>query len=404
MSQTLISPTTVDAVASMTAADIRAAAQALAPEIEARADQIAELRRLPPDLVQKLKAAGAYRMLMPRAWGGPEMTPREQCEVIEIYGRVDPSVGWCVMIGSDSGFFVGYFEEDAARELYSELDFSFAGSGSAMGRAVRAPGGYVLNGRWPFGSNINNADVVTAICPVFDGEEPVLADGRPEMIMAAAPAASFEILDTWRTLGLAGTGSNDYVAKDLFIPDAHVIRGFPACRPRRPELIYAWPGLFLANVPGVPLGLARGAIDTVKRIAGQKRQANWTRAGEPLLMKEVPRVRAGVARAEMLLGAARAYVYESLDRLWDELCRDGEPSRDTRVALAASRQFALRTAREIAQLMVDTAGASAIYRTLPLERFLRDAITMCEHWTGQERTLEMIGAVVFGEEPLHGLV
>jgi len=390
--------------ATMTAKDIKAAALALEPTIQARADEIAELRRLPPDLVQLLKRAGAYRMLMPRAWGGPEMTPREQCEVIEIYARADASVGWCVMIGSDSGLFAGYFDEAAARELYSELDFSFAGSGSAMGRAVRAPGGFVLNGRWPFGSNINNADVVTAICPVYDGDTMVVVDGRPEMIMAAAPASSFEILDTWRTLGLAGTGSNDYVAKDLFVPDAHVIAGFPTCRPKRPEPLYAWLGVFLANVPGVPLGLARRAIDVVKTMAGQKRQANWTRASEPLLMKEVPRVRSGVAKAEMLLGAARAYVYHTLDQLWDDIRRDGEPSPETRVALAASRQFALRTAREVVQLMVDTAGASAIYRTSPLERLLRDAITMCEHWTGQERTLEMIGAVIFGEEAIPGLL
>ncbi len=404
MSDTLTAAKAMTTASKMTAGDIMAAALALEPQIRERGDEIAELRRLPPDLVHSLKAAGAYRMLMPRAWGGPEMTPREQCEVIEIYARGDASVGWCVMIGSDSGLFAGYFEESAARDLYSELDFSFAGSGSAMGRAVRAPGGFLLNGRWPFGSNINNADVVTAICPVFEGETMSMVDGRPEMIMAAAPAASFEILDTWRTLGLAGTGSNDYVAKDLFVPDAHIILGFPTCRPKRPEPLYAWLGVFLANVPGVPLGLARRAIDVVKTMAGQKRQANWTRASESLLMKEVPRVRSGVAKAEMLLGAARAYVYQTLDQLWDEICRDGEPSRETRVALAASRQFALRTAREVVQLMVDTAGASAVYRTSPLERLLRDAITMCEHWTGQERTLEMIGAIVFGDEPIPGLL
>jgi len=76
----------------------------LAPEIERRADEIASLRRLPADLVAQLKAAGVFRMSMPRAWGGPEMTPREQYDVYEILGAADASVAWCVKIGSDSGY------------------------------------------------------------------------------------------------------------------------------------------------------------------------------------------------------------------------------------------------------------------------------------------------------------
>jgi alkylation response protein AidB-like acyl-CoA dehydrogenase len=382
----------------MTAADIKAAAQALTPEIERRGDEIATLRRLPPDLVVSLKKAGAYRMLMPRAWGGPEMSPREQSEVIEIYSHADPSVGWCVMIGSDSGFFVGYLEEDAARELYADIDYSFAGSGNPLGRAVRVPGGFKLNGRWNFGSNIDNAEVITAICPVFEGDTPVTANGFPELRMFAAPAASYRIIDTWHTTGLAGTGSKDYEAEDLFVPESHTIAGFPNCVPLRPEPLYAWPGIILANMNGVALGLARRAIETVKTVAGQKRQPNPTRMHESLLLKELPRVRANIARAEAMLGAARAYTYDSLDRLWDDLQRERRPSKETRLALASSRLLSFRNAREIAQLMVDTVGSSAIYRTSPLDRLLRDAITMCGHWTAQERTLEQIGGLALGED------
>jgi alkylation response protein AidB-like acyl-CoA dehydrogenase len=336
-------------------------------------------------------------MLMPRAWGGPEMTPREQNEVIEIYSRADPSVGWCVMIGSDSGFFVGLLPEHAARELYPSLDHCVAGAASPLGRAEREPGGYRVNGRFPFGSGINHADVIIAICPTYEGASPVTSNGMPEIRLIAAPAARWEILDTWHTLGLAGTGSNDYIAKDLFIPEAHT---FPFDgRPARPEPLYAWFPVFLANMHGVALGLARKAIDTLERIAQTKRAPNFTRASESLAMKDVPRVRAACGRAEMLLGAMRAYTYETMDRLWDELCRDGSPSRDTRLAIALSRQYVFRTAREITQAMVDAAGASAIYQSSPLEKLLRDAYTACMHWSAQERTLEMLGAVIVADEP-----
>lgn len=381
----------------MTYADIKTAALALAPEIEARTAEIAALRRLPADLVLKLKHAGAFRMLMPRAWGGPELTPREQNEIIEIYSRADPSVGWCVMIGSDSGFFVGLLPEPAARELYPDLDHCVAGAASPLGRAERVPGGYRVNGRFPFGSGINHADVIIAICPTYEGDAPVTSNGLPEIRLVAAPAPRWEILDTWYTLGLAGTGSNDYIAKDLFIPEAHTF-AFDA-RPARSEPLYAWFPVFLANMHGVALGLARKAIDTLERLAQTKRAPNFTRARESLAMKDVPRVRAACARAEMLLGAMRAYTYETMDQLWEELCRDGAPSRDTRLAIAFSRQYVFRTAREITQAMVDAAGASAIYQSSPLERLLRDAYTACMHWSAQERTLEMLGGVLLAEEP-----
>src|SRR4029434_4974749 len=98
-----------------------------APEIERRSDEIASLRRLPADLVAQLKAAGAFRMSMPRAWGGPEMTPRDQCEVYELLGVADASVAWCVKIGSDSGYYAALLEESAARMVFQDLDSVTAG-------------------------------------------------------------------------------------------------------------------------------------------------------------------------------------------------------------------------------------------------------------------------------------
>ena len=80
----------------LASAEILENARKLAPKIAARADEIAKLRRLPLDLVAELEAAGVFRMPMPAAWGGPEMSPRAQNEVVEILSAADASVGWCV--------------------------------------------------------------------------------------------------------------------------------------------------------------------------------------------------------------------------------------------------------------------------------------------------------------------
>jgi indole-3-acetate monooxygenase len=143
----------------------------------------------------------------------------------------------------------------------------------------------------------------------------------------------------------------------------------------------------------VPLGLARRAIDTVQSLAAEKRVVP-----EFVLLKDLPRVRSALARAEMMLGAARAYTYETLDAVWASLLAGNPLSRGQRVALGLSRIHATRTARDVALLMVDTAGTSGIYASSPLDRLIRDSVTLMQHVLAQDRMLEMLGGLVVGEE------
>jgi hypothetical protein len=127
-----------------------------------------------------------------------------------------------------------------------------------------------------------------------------------------APASSWRVLDTWYTTGLAGSGSNDYTSEDLFVPEEHTFSLFEPVR--RKEPLYAFPGMFFANMHGVALGLARRAIDVVSALAEQK-----TLVPELVLMKNVPRVRSAGPRRGPARRRARACVYETLDRLWEAL-------------------------------------------------------------------------------------
>jgi alkylation response protein AidB-like acyl-CoA dehydrogenase len=360
----------------------------LAARLGERGDDIAAARRLPDDVVAALRDAGAFRIAVPRALGGPELTPREQTEVIETLSQHEPSVGWCVMIGSDAPYYGAFLAPDAAAELWPSVDAVTAGQIPPNGQARRVDGGYSITGRWAFGSGCTHADVIVGGCLLTDGAAPVLVDGRPDFLVACAPASSWTVLDTWDTTGLAGSGSNDYTADDLFVPDRHVFRFDDPVQ--RPEPLYGWPGMFFVNMAGVPLGLARRAIDEVTAIASAK-----LLVPEMVLLQDTSRARLAIARAEADLGAARAYVYESLDRFWDALVDGAEPSIDFRVAVALSRANAFRMARDVAGSMSDLIGASSIYRTHPLERLLRDAITMSRHIAAQERMYEMIGELRF---------
>lgn len=379
---------------SLTAERILANARALAPEIAARAAEAAAIRRLPRDLVDKLKAAGCFRVMFPKTWGGPEMPLPMQLELIELLAHADTAVAWCVKIGSDSGLFAAWLGERAARELYPDLDFVTAGQAPPNGRAVKVEGGYRVSGRWGFGSGCTHADVMIGGCVVENGRTRG-AGGIPPVIHVLAPARGWEIEDTWFATGLAGSGSHHYSAKDLFVPEGHVLDLFSPSE--RDEPLYRLPITASVSIPmaGTPLGLARRAIDELCALAGKKIVAI---PPPPVLLKNLPRVRLAVARAESLLGAARAYVYDTVQRLWDEVEQRGAASMKSRRDVGLARIHAHRMACEVAQLMFDAAGPAAVYASSPLDRLLRDAVTINQHLLFNDGVLEELGAMALGDE------
>ena len=386
--------TTEPAGSALTAEEIERRVVALLPEIRERGDEIASLRRLPRDLVDTLKQAGAFRMPMPMAWGGPEMSLRRQIELVEALAGADPSVGWCVMIGSDAGFYSAFLDDDAGRELWSDLDDVTAGWVFPAGRAVPVEGGFRVSGRWQFGSGCTHADVIVGGCLVMgdDGSPAVGADGLPVGRIVVARADQFEIIDTWFTTGLAGSGSNDYHCQNVFVPADHT---FSLREPvRRPGALFAFPGSFFANMQGVGLGLARRAIDEVVGIATTK-----VLMPQLVTMRDVPRVREAVAEAEGKLRAVRAYVYDAIDAVWERLCA-GEPLSDQeRIDLILSRVQSFRVARDVAMTMVQLAGTQAIYTSSVLDRLLRDAVTINQHAVAGPVMIEAAGQLKLGQQP-----
>lgn len=384
----------------MTSEEILVNARALAPEIQRRAEETAQLRRIPSDLAEKLKAAGVFRIMFPKSWGGPEMPLPQQVELIETLAYADPSVAWAVKIGSDSGYFSAFLEPSAARELYPSIDYATAGQAPPNGRAVRVPGGYRVTGRWGFGSGCTHADVMVAGCLVLESEGALpLVQGPPlpgEVIYILAPAARFEIEDTWFSNGLAGSGSHHYKTKDLFVPERHTFTMVGPAKIAGP--LYADAGSATVFIPmaGTPLGLMRRAIDVTVALA---RERVIALPAPPTLMRDLPRVKFALARAHMLYGAARAAVYESANRYWAELLRNGRGTLETRRDMGMARIHAHRTAIEVAQLMFDTVGAPAVYDALPLGRLLRDAIVMNQHLGFNDGVVERLGGMMLGDSP-----
>jgi indole-3-acetate monooxygenase len=377
----------------MNFADIYENARALNGFLREKSAEIDETRKLPHDVVERLRQAGMFRLMMPKEWGGPELRPSQQVEIIEELAKANASAAWCVMIGCDSGFFVGYLDETAAREIYPRLDMVTAGAVVPSGRAERVEGGYRVTGQWAFGSGVSHADVVGLSCVLFENGAPIRkSNGGPITCGFLTPAANVEVVDNWHTTGMRGTGSSDYRVKDLFVPERYLFNLRPPAR--RDGVLWRRATNFLPKVSGVPLGAARAAIDHVVETMKTKVEIL---SGRPY--KNMPRVQTVVAEAEMMLGAARAYVFAAMDREWQRIERGEQPTVQERADAWLSRVYAAQAARDIIRMLYDAVGSASIYsETGPLDRALRDAETFCQHIVAQRKSLEMIGGMILGAD------
>lgn len=382
----------------MTPEDILQAARELVPEITRRQAEIAAARKLPRDLVDKLKRAGVFRIMVPKARGGVEMPLPQQAELMEILGYADPSVSWVVKIGSDSGFWGAWLDDEAARELYPDPDCVTAGQAPPNGRALRVAGGYRVTGRWGFGSGCTHADVMVAGCHVVDERAP---EGPPQFLFVLAPVSSWTIEDTWYSTGLAGSGSHHYTARDLFIPERHTFSLIEPAKVKGPLYDESTSATVFVPMVGTPLGLARRAIDTVLAMAGEK---VISLPPPPTLIKDLPRARFALARAQMMWGAARAYTYETVNRLWREKVAQGRATPETRREVGLARINAFRMACAVSRLMLDTVGPSAIFQSSPLDGLFRDAFTMNQHLGFNDGVVEQLGIMLLGGEPTNAFV
>jgi len=303
------------------------AAIGLAEQIRAASDEIERGRRLPPGIAAAMKDAGVFGMAMPRVWGGPELDPSTQFRVIEALAMAEGSVGWCAMIGCDGGYVTAFLDQDVARTMYPDPMVATGAAATTTGRALRVPGGYRVSGRFPFVSGCHHCEWVWLGCIVVENDVPCVdGNGVPETRQCLLRLSQCEILDTWHTTGLRGTGSNDVVVNDEFVEEE---RSFSFQDPeliKRSGPLYAFPFMFMAKGSAPALGIARHAIDVVIESAAGKPARRYTvgeRIEAPKVLRDDVYVQEAVGRAETLLAAARAYFFDVMGDLWATLL-DGQ--------------------------------------------------------------------------------
>jgi alkylation response protein AidB-like acyl-CoA dehydrogenase len=361
------------------AAELSVLACELAPSIE-------QERRLPEELVAGLRGSGLLRAGAPTTVGAAEASPEVTLRCAEEIARGDASAGWCVSIAATSSLLAGWLPPQGLAEVFADADTAAAGVWAPRGSARRVDGGYRVSGRWAFCSGIMHSDWLFGGCIVQDG-----GDSTTPRVLGM-PVAELEVLDTWHTNGLRGTGSHDAVADDLFVPEHRAL--WLLDPPTSDAALYRFPifAFFALSIAAAALGNARGAIDDLKALAVGK-----IAQGSSRTLAERSATWSAVAEAEAGLRAARALYYEAIDEAWAAAQSPGPVSVELRLGLRLAATHAVRAAAAVTRSMYDLGGGSAIYDDSPLQRRFRDAHAATAHFQVNAATWELTGRLLLGQ-------
>jgi alkylation response protein AidB-like acyl-CoA dehydrogenase len=365
-------------------------ARTLEPLIRQHAEALEE-GHIPPPLVEAFYDTGIFKAMLPREVGGLEAEPVEWLQMIEELARINASVGWLAFIQSGVGLtFLDPERFERFRMRTGGRLILAMNLGRMGGKAVQVEGGYRISGRWPFASGSPFATWLGGMSIVSDEDGSPIADasGQPRRLLAIWPADQVRLIDTWDGLGLRGTGSGDFEISDLFVPDDQVNTEFFGSK------IYDRALFRIKEMPEVghgahALGIASAALQSFVDAVNMKPLPGSTRH---VAMGHMQAHQIAFARADVLIRAARALLYETVRAAYEDAMAHSELALELRVRLREANIFTVRAAKEAVNLVFEMAGSSAVYRGRPIEQAFRDINTAANHTNYVETAYTAIGS------------
>ncbi|HEV8313694.1 MAG TPA: acyl-CoA dehydrogenase family protein, partial [Burkholderiaceae bacterium] len=199
------------------AIEVIESARAMAPRLAARAEAAERDGRVPAETIREMQAAGLFRVLQPRRWGGLELDPRVFFRVQMALAEGCMSTAWIYGVMGVHNWELPLFAERAQHEVWGKDSATLiASTYMPVGRAERVEGGWRFSGRWGFSSGIDHCEWA------FLGALLPKAGGGFEHNTFLLPRSDYRVEPNWDVLGLRATGSHDIVVEGAFVPEHRV--------------------------------------------------------------------------------------------------------------------------------------------------------------------------------------
>jgi len=344
--------------------ELIARAKAMIPALKQRAKQCTSERNVPRDSIAEMQAAGFFRILQPKRWGGYEMHPNVFFNVQKILAEGCMSTGWMFGVLGCHPYELALFSEKAQEEVWgTDSSMLVSSTYQPVGKVTRVEGGFRLSGHWGFSTGSTHCGWVLlgAMVP------PEVEGGPPDMRTFLLPRSDYAIdEDAWHVFGLQGTGSHDILVDDVFVPEYRTHRavdGFLCQNPGQvandgPLYTLPWAQVFVRSVSTAAFGGAQAAINAGLAIMQDRVSTNTGKAS-----KQDPMLQAALARAI----AEKSEMETTLRLTFDELM--GYAERGEAIPMQKRAFFAYQSSsvvRRLADLVdgiVQLLGGRAIYMT-----------------------------------------
>lgn len=344
----------------------------LLPEIEKRAQECEDQRRIPTETIDSLDEVGFFKLVQPSQWGGYEVDPVTYYEAVRRLASACGSTGWVSSILGIHNWHLALFPQQAQEEVWGDDPTTRIGSSYApMGMGEVVDGGYKVNGEWHWSSGCDHAQWTFVGGPVFKNGKPV------DFVSYLLPRSDYEIRDVWHVAGLKGTGSNTLVVKDAFVPSHRMLSFRAMATGTAPGLetntapVYKMPwGTIHPTVISTPVvGMGYGAYAAHVEAQGKRVRAAY--AGEKA--KDDPFGKVRIAEAASDIDAAWRQLSGNVQDEYDLIVAGEEVPMELR--LRARRDQVRASSRSISAIdrLFEAAGARALDSDQPLQRFWRDA-------------------------------
>jgi alkylation response protein AidB-like acyl-CoA dehydrogenase len=377
--------------------DLLSNVERIRPILEECAPENEASRHLSPVAYDAMGQAGLFAMLTPKAYGGLEVHLVDYLRVIEAVARIDSAAAWNLSMTQIIAAYAAWLPAAGARELFGNGPTTVAGALNPPAAATRVEGGWRITGRCPFGSGCHNATWLAMPAIEMADGYPKLnpATGQPTPFAVFFPRRAAQILDTWHTYGMRGTGSTDYAVKDLFVPDHLVAPVAPLAQPApgfEGPLFRLWPWEGQLGEAIVSVGVAAAAVDEAVQLCKTKTPAyNAT----PLREQQLAQFQMGKAKARV--EASRDTLYRAAEEAYDDVASSGALlSIDSKVRLQLAVCFAAEACAEAVRFVNEATGTSSIRLEQPLERHFRDAHVMLQHSSKSSARYGSAGRLMFG--------
>jgi 3-hydroxy-9,10-secoandrosta-1,3,5(10)-triene-9,17-dione monooxygenase len=373
-------------------AEMRRRVEALRPLIRANAPRAREERRVPQESIDALQEAGFFLALQPRRWGGYELNPQDFFRMQMAIAESCMSTAWASGIVAVHAFQIALMDERAQQDVWGEdIHTRVSSSYAPMGKVEPVEGGFRFSGRWGWSSGCDHCTWA-----LLGG---ILPDGTYRTFLV--PHSDYRIEDTWHSMGLQGTGSNDIVVEDAFVPDYRTHKqsdGFAGTNPGvtvdSADLFrLPWAQLFIRVVSTPAIGAARDALSLYKGLVSGKASGDVTKlAGDTSTQVRI-------AEAVTSIDEMSAVLLRNFDTMMAQLQAGEAIPLEDRILYRYQASLVIEKCIDVVDSLFSSAGGSSVFTGSEIQQRFLDIHTARAHVANNPTSFARnLGAVSLGLE------